>query len=846
MKSRTSLKGSLRLGCAATLGAAVAFCSSDAPRAQRRTEPEVKVTGIASRTSDAGAVVSISADGNLTRAQTWQDGDGFHVVLPKGQTALRNSGAPRNVRIQRVGDSLELILPVKPGASVTVQPRFNRLDLIVSGGARDHAAGVGRDATAARREAAGGQSRPAPGEGGGDVQGQSFAGQAARQQPRLRQSATRENQAAWAAKFAPGGAPADAQRGDMTAAKTPAQQANASAPEGASGAGAQAAVETAQAPPPAPQTGEGASGVGLHKRSVNAQSSLFSTTGLMGLMGLAGLCVGLFVYRRRREGEGEPAGKGAPAKSNALVKRVGQAVAKVSKKEAGAGQSLEQQKGDRRRGGDRRMIERGQDDRRKTGLGAESQAAREARQGEVVRSGGEGARAKWQTGVSTAQSSPSEFFGAFRVDQEVVKLAAGEAHSIEVLASRAADDRRAVETSLIKVMRSSESDEAARRRARAALEEYGFVARQSAALLLAPDVYERASAARVLGDVRSASSLPFLLEALYDQEAVVRSEVVTSLGALRLPRAIGPLIDVARRYPEMPASLLRPALSACSVETPVIDACEAPDETYEAPRVREAFTGEIAGLEKPEFVEVLPEWLEDDSLTEALERLRSVDVEARVMAAQTLAQYQVQRSVEALASMSACDHEPAVRAAAVSSLGAIDHESVFAPVLMALADEAREVRAAAARALSRLSFDRADAYVRVLDAADAETMRGVAQACVKAGLAAQALDRLTSEDRRQAYEAFALLALVVRGGETALVLEAVAGHKNHEVRLAAIKLLCMTGRQPELVEPFQRLADRAAMPGKVRAALLEAAARIEGGESASEPGDEIAHARDER
>ena len=66
-------------------------------------------------------------------------------------------------------------------------------------------------------------------------------------------------------------------------------------------------------------------------------------------------------------------------------------------------------------------------------------------------------------------------------------------------------------------------------------------------------------------------------------------------------------------------------------------------------------------------------------------------------------------------------------------------------------DEAREVRAAAARALSRLSFDRADAYVRVLESTDMQTLRDVAQACVKAGLAAQAISRLASEDRRQAY-----------------------------------------------------------------------------------------------
>jgi len=46
-------------------------------------------------------------------------------------------------------------------------------------------------------------------------------------------------------------------------------------------------------------------------------------------------------------------------------------------------------------------------------------------------------------------------------------------------------------------------------RAREALEEYGFVARQCAALLLAADAFERTSAARSLGDIKSPAALPF-------------------------------------------------------------------------------------------------------------------------------------------------------------------------------------------------------------------------------------------------------------------------------------------------------------------------------------------------
>src|SRR5919199_2864626 len=120
-----------RLGLTAALGASLVLFLSEIQHAQQRyKEPAVKVTGVAT----AGNVVSISADGSLNRAQTWQDPDGrFHVVLPNGQAEL--SGPAQGVKVQHVGNSLELVIPVKRGASVTVEPHGDRLDLVVSGGA---------------------------------------------------------------------------------------------------------------------------------------------------------------------------------------------------------------------------------------------------------------------------------------------------------------------------------------------------------------------------------------------------------------------------------------------------------------------------------------------------------------------------------------------------------------------------------------------------------------------------------------------------------------------------------------------------------------------------------------
>ena len=166
------------------------------------------------------------------------------------------------------------------------------------------------------------------------------------------------------------------------------------------------------------------------------------------------------------------------------------------------------------------------------------------------------------------------------------------------------------------------------------------------------------------------------------------------------------------------------------------------------------------------------------------------------------------------------DASSAVRAAAVSSLGSIDHESVFAPVVVALADDSREVRAAAARTLSGLHFDRADAYVRVMETADVETLQSVARACIKTGIIAQAVDRLASEDRRQAYEAFSLFSLLAKAHETEPIIEAIAHHEDHAVRLCAVRVLNVVA-PPDVAPQLRELVGGDNLPDAVRTAVLE-------------------------
>ena len=423
-------------------------------------------------------------------------------------------------------------------------------------------------------------------------------------------------------------------------------------------------------------------------------------------------------------------------------------------------------------------------------------------------------------------AGPTTLYGAYRIDQEVGKLILGQPHRMDVLGSRASDDRRAIETSLIKGLNSPDLDESARRKVRAALEEYGFVARQCATLLLAPDAFERTSAARALGEIKSEAALPFLLEGLYDSESIVRNQAVVSIGELKMPSAIGALLDIARTHPDVPSALLSRTLSACSVEG--LDFLDAvlPEPAQLGMGNDLSIIEQITHLEPTSSVEELPADADDEQLAQALSLVKSSDVQDRAEALKTLAQFRVQSSVAAIALVARQDSEPNVRAQAISTLGALDHESAFPAILIGMADESREVRASAARALNRLSFDRADAYVRVIESSDDETIRDVARACIQAGIVSQNLDRLASSDHRQAYETFSLICLLAKANINDPVLDAIAAHENVDVRLKAVHLLACTG-QPDTFEQLRQLAVRDGVSEEVKTALLEAMYRLD-------------------
>lgn len=196
-------------------------------------------------------------------------------------------------------------------------------------------------------------------------------------------------------------------------------------------------------------------------------------------------------------------------------------------------------------------------------------------------------------------------------------------------------------------------------------------------------------------------------------------------------------------------------------------------------------------LEPAAKVEPLP-LSNDEALLSAIEQSQDEyeeDEEIRELALRILAAFRTRNSVEALSQVAIYDLSSTLRSKAVSILSDVNHESVFESILLACADPTREVRAAAARAFSRLNFDRADAWARIIETREQGRMVHAARAAIEGGFVERSFDRLTHRDKKYAYEAFTLVALLIKAGEIQQVLETIGSHRDMQVRRAIIHVL---------------------------------------------------------
>ncbi len=190
-------------------------------------------------------------------------------------------------------------------------------------------------------------------------------------------------------------------------------------------------------------------------------------------------------------------------------------------------------------------------------------------------------------------------------------------------------------------------------------------------------------------------------------------------------------------------------------------------------------------------IEELP-YSNDEGLLSAIEQSHDEyeeDPDVREVALRVLSKFRYKNSMDALAQVALYDLSANLRSDAVSALADIDHSSVFESVLLACADPTREVRAAAARALFRLSADRAEAWTRIAECGDEYRIVQAARAAIESELVDRSIDRLVHDDEKQAYEAFALVALLIAAGETKEIFEVMENQRNTSVKLAILHCL---------------------------------------------------------
>lgn len=182
----------------------------------------------------------------------------------------------------------------------------------------------------------------------------------------------------------------------------------------------------------------------------------------------------------------------------------------------------------------------------------------------------------------------------------------------------------------------------------------------------------------------------------------------------------------------------------------------------------------------------------DPALLSAVEQINEEyeeDESVRELAVRILAAFRTSNAVDALYQVALYDLSSNLRSKAVSILTDFDHESVFEAIVLACADPTREVRAAAARGLFRLNFDRAGAWTRLSETGDNFRMSHAVRAAIESGIAQKSFDRLVHEDLKISYEAFCLVALMIRSGEDQEIFDTIRDHKDERVKFALLHVI---------------------------------------------------------
>ncbi len=149
--------------------------------------------------------------------------------------------------------------------------------------------------------------------------------------------------------------------------------------------------------------------------------------------------------------------------------------------------------------------------------------------------------------------------------------------------------------------------------------------------------------------------------------------------------------------------------------------------------------------------------------------------------------------------------DPRRRADAVTALARLGSDDAYNLIIDCFDDESSLVRNATARALMALEPVRpAESFTRALRDASDDRKTRIGKAIAESGLATQALKDLCSQDREETYNGLCLLFTMARTGEVEPLVNAIEKHEDAEVRLAAIRLLKMSGQEELATEAVNR------------------------------------------
>jgi hypothetical protein len=336
----------------------------------RGQQPEGSITllDVTARAVSNTTLVTITADSPLNQAQTWQDQEGYHVVIPGGHPS-ESIKQGRGYRIRRSGSAVEVLLYTKAGASVQVNTDAKHINLSVAGELESRDAVPASDSNQSYSLPNYGNSTNAP-----PVSDSS---------PAVASTETREP----AQAVAPAYSSQPQSSGEVPSTIT----------------------------------------VGEPQAVGSISNWIFSWTGAAVVVVLAAIAL-FFTYRSRKDSGWENEPGELPASDEEADSETVPAKAKES-----------------------------------TAVSVKVN------------------RRNTKTEVKPAAPPPVSLYSAYRIGQEVRKLTLGQPHRTDVMSSRASEDRRAIQTSLIKLISATETSEEERVRARNALEGYGFVSRECAA-----------------------------------------------------------------------------------------------------------------------------------------------------------------------------------------------------------------------------------------------------------------------------------------------------------------------------------------------------------------------------